>query len=241
MYVQAVARHLVRSGQQIVVKSGWREVFSQLPVKVLPFDRSADINCHYTLRKGQPTNQFQDCCLQAGIKEAVDFRLDWAVTDWDLIESVRLKAKGRKVILVQMARRPMDRLDGYGDELLPQRDAYQACVDALSAEAFTVLIGSGKPMYEVTGASLDLTQKTTVSQLLDLGKSCDGLLGYCSLFVPLAEQFSKRALYVWARAGLRSRTPYIRQITPQKILHRKDLLKTVCDDEDVLGALDAVL
>lgn len=241
MYVQAVARHFVKNGHQIAVKSSWSEVFSQLPVKVLPFERHADINCHYTLRKHYRTDQFQDCCLQAGIKEPVDFKLDWAITDQALVDSVGEKAKGRKVILVQMARRPMDRIDGYGAELLPYQGAYQACVDGLSQHAFTVLVGAGHPVYEVKGTSLDLTNKASVSQLLDLAKSCDGLLGYCSLFVPLAEQFSKRALYVWARAGLRSRTPYIRQITPQKILHRKDLLKAVCDDEDVLGALNAVL
>jgi hypothetical protein len=68
-----------------------------------------------------------------------------------------------------------------------------------------------------------------VRDLLDVASVADGFLGYCSFMVPLAESFSKPALFVWSHRGLRAPQAYVRQITPQKILHR-DTSHFVMDD-----------
>ena len=77
-------------------------------------------------------------------------------------------------------------------------------IDALKGMAFLIQIGSGEPLFRFTGIDLDLTDQTSVCDVLDLASVADALLGYCSFFVPLAESFRKPALLVWSRAGLKS-------------------------------------
>ena len=135
----------------------------------------------------------------------------------------------------------MDRRDGFARELLPKREAYQAAVDGLKGSVTLVMVGAGDPLYELDGIDVDLTNRTSVAGLLDIASQADGFLGYCSFFVPLAESFNKPALFVWAKTGLKSRTGYIRQIAPKKILHRASSLYAIDDQPiDVLPFLGQV-
>ena len=68
-----------------------------------------------------------------------------------------------------------------------------------------------------------------LKQLLDLASVSTALVGYCSFFVPLAEAMAKPALFVWSRRGLKSGVPFVRQITPQKVLHKRTSI-AVMDD-----------
>lgn len=48
--------------------------------------------------------------------------------------------------------------------------------------------------------------------------------------MPLAESFDRPALFVWSRRGLRSPRAFISQITPNKILHKRETSRHVIDD-----------
>lgn len=220
LYLQSVARHLVMQGHLVEVCSKWPDVFLPLGdwVTVSPFRRDRiDRLAHYSQRKDQKTDQFVDCCLQAGIKEPVDLRLDWTIRNRALVD--RVKAHGKPIVLVQLPREPMDRKDGYGRDLLPDCRVIQRAIDALHGHALIVQVGSGAPLYRFERIDMDFAGMTSVSDLLDLAFACDAMLGYVSFFVPLAESFCKPALFVWSRRGLSSKTDYIRTITPAKILH----------------------
>lgn len=222
LYLQSVVRHLILQGHRVEACSKWPDVFRPLGdrVKVSPFRRDhIDRLAHYAQRKAQPTDQFRDCCIQAGILEPVELRLDWQRTG-SLAGEVIAAAGGRPLVLVQLPRFPMDRRDGYGIELLPDCRVIQRAIDLIGRRAFTVQVGSGAPLYRFGGLDLDLAGGTTVADLLDLASAAAGFLGYVSYFVPLAESFSRPAMFVWSRRGLQSKTDYIRTITPQKILHR---------------------
>lgn len=232
LYLQAVVRHLVkRDGLKLKVCSDWPDVFLPLGdrVQVVPFTRQGiTILAHYTLRKPKEgSTQFQDCCKCAGITEDVEFKLDWPEARGELIDQV--KASGKPVICVQLPRAPMGRSDGFGAELLPDCRVIQRAIDSLKDRATVVQIGAGQPLYQFQGIDIDLANKTTVAQMIDVASVARGMLGYCSFIVPLAECLDKPALLVWSRKGLRSGTPYIRQITPQKILH-KPSSKWILDD-----------
>jgi ADP-heptose:LPS heptosyltransferase len=208
------------------------ELFSQMPgVKAAPFRKTAiDHLAHYSRRKHWPTTQWEDVCIEAGVKEPVPLRLDWQPHDQALVDSLKDRAAGRPVVLVQLPRAPMGRTDGFGHELLPDCRVIQQAVEMLRGRALLVQIGAGRPLFEFKGLDVNLAGRTTVPQLLDIAKCADGLLGYVSFIVPLAEVFDKRALLVWSRRGLKSSTGYIRQITPAKILHKKETSKHVVDD-----------
>lgn len=246
LYLQGVARHLVSKGHQLEVCTGWPDVFRPLTgkVRVSPFRRDrVDKVAHYISRKrASDTDQFTDCCISAGVRETVEFRLDWQVVDptW----SNRLGNRGGPVMLVQLPRAPMDRRDGYGMDLLPDCATIQRAIDALRDRgAFVVQIGRGAPLYRFDRLNLDLANTTSVADALDLAFLADGVLGYCSFLAPLAECLSKPALLVWSRRGLRSSNEFIRQIVPAKIFNKPTsaALMDDCAQEELDKAVDALL
>lgn len=228
LYVQAIVRHLTQRGQNLRVNTAWPDVFRHLGVETAPFSRQGvDILAHYSTRKGiEGTTQFEDCCASAGISEPVDLRIDWP-TRADSFDE-------RPMVLVQLPRAPMGRSDGFGAELLPDCRQIQRAIDVLLGQATIVQVGSGKALHQFKGIDHDLTNRTTIPQLFDLAAACTAMLGYVSFFVPLAESFSKPSLLVWSKRGLKSPHRYIRQITPQKILHKRSsaaILDTAQPDE----------
>lgn len=234
LYVQSVVRHLVEQGQSLRVCTAWPDVFKQLGDRVTtaPFSRQVQILAHYSARKQKPgTTQFEDVCITAGLREKVDLRLDWKAEDAALVAWLKDSADGRPIVLVQLPRSPMGRTDGFGAELLPDCRVIDRAIARLKERkrALIVQVGKGASLYGLHGIDIDLANKTTVRQMLDLSTIASGFLGYVSFLVPLAESFSKPALLVWSSRGLKSRQPYISAITPKKVLH-KPSSRFVLDD-----------
>lgn len=241
IYLAAVVRHLVARGQRLEVCTAWPEVFAAYAdrIKLSPFRRSPiDVLAHYSRRRNWRTRQFEDVCIQAGIQEPVDLRLDWTVTDEGFVR--RLLEPGLPVVLVQMPRAPMGRTDGIGHELLPDCRRIQEAIDRLRGRALIVQIGSGRPLFNFSGIDVDLRDQTSISQLIDAASVASGMLGYVSFIVPLAEALLKPALLIWSRRGLRSSTGFVRLITPAKILERPSSLHVVdnCPPAELEAAVE---
>ncbi len=220
LYLQSVARHLIEKGEYLDICSNWNDVFIPLKGKcdISPFTREKiDIVAHYSQRKAYDTKQFDDCCIQAGIKEKVDLRIDWEIQDKHFVR----KFKGDKsILLVLIYRLPMDRADGFAKELLPDFNVMQGIINQFKDTHKVILCGSGTSLMDYKGIDVDMSNGTSVSQLIDLASISSVMLGYCSFFVPLAESLNKNALFVWSNKGLKSKTDYIRRITPEKILYK---------------------
>lgn len=236
LYLQSVVRHLLaKDPTRLRVRTDYPDVFSQLGdrVETAPFERRADIVAHYAVRKGiEGTTQFQDCCIAAGLREPVALQLDWQTTDQALVDRVR--AGGRPLLVVQLPRAPMGRTDGFGASLLPDCRAIQRVIDVARQTHTIVQIGAGRPLHRFTGIDVNLADKTTVAQLIDVAAAADRCLGYCSFLVPLAESLGKPALFVWSERGLRDGQVYVRRITPAKVLHKPTssaVMDTASDDE----------
>jgi hypothetical protein len=246
LYLQAVVRHLVkRDRAPLKVCCDWPDVFAPLGdmAHVVPFTRAGiSVLAHYSARKGiAGSTQFEDCCIAAGIREPVEFRLDWQPKERELIH--RLRRAGRPIVCVQLPRAPMGRTDGFGAELLPDCRVIQAAIDALKDRAQIVQVGSGVPLHRFKGIDVDLANQTSVAQLLDVASVADGFLGYCSFLLPLAESFDRPALMVWSSRGLRSGQMFVRRITPEKVIH-KATTRAVVDNwpmAQVMERVDAFL
>lgn len=223
IYLQSVVRYYVQKNQPLIVVTDWPDVFYSLKDKVsfIPFTRQyIDIIAHYSGRKSfKDTTQFKDCCLQAGIFEPVKLKIDWQPINLELINQLK---SDKPIIVVQMPRKPMGRNDNFGIDLLPNQKAMQQVIDLVKDKFTIVQIGKGKPVYKLEGIDIDLTDKTSVTDLYDIAYIADGFIGYCSYLVPLAESFGKKGLYVWASKGLKSAEQYINTITPEKILYNSN-------------------
>ena len=228
IYLRSIVEHFIRKGEVVTVCCGYPSVFDGTGATVLPFDRfNIDVLAHYTAGKRKlGTNQWQDICLSAGVE--VPLRFDWTVKNPALIQRLHTQAAGRPLVIVHGGRAPMARVDGFGKELLPEREAFDAALAALS-DCFLVQVGKADQVYPLK-ADVDLNGSTSVSDLLDLGASCDAIVGQCSFVIPLAEAFDKPLLVVWASAGMSpARHYYISSITPSKVLS-KPSSKFVMDD-----------
>lgn len=229
VYLRPIIEHFVRAGRDPVALSNYPEVFEGAGCSVEPFRRErVDVVAHYVMGKGRTdTTQFRDMSIAAGIAEPVPFAFAWPVKNAELVAAVRERAAGRPVVLVHGGRRPMARTDGFGMELLPDPAAFEAAIEGLEG-CHLVGIGRDEPIYPLR-VDQDLKGETTVTDLLDLFATCDGVLAQCSFAVPMSEAFDRPLLAVWAARGLAVTNQYIRQITPKKIL-AKPTSRHVVDD-----------
>lgn len=246
LYLQGVARYFVEKGFYPEVCTLWPDLFRPLAGKLIvsPFRKlKIDKTAHYIGRKkNSETDQFTDCCIACGIPEKVEIRLDWEMVNPGWAETI----KGHTdlpVVLLQLPRAPMGRLDGYGDDLLPDCRTIQHCINMMRGQAFIVQVGAGTPLFRFHGIDLDLANQTTVCDLLDLASLSSGALGYCSFIVPLAESLNRPGLFVWSQQGLRSRNEFIRQIVPQKIFNRPSsrALMDNCTESELIAGVDTFL
>lgn len=218
IYLRPIAEHLIAQGKQVVVLSNFPDIFIGSGATVERFKKErATFVAHYAGRRAQPTTQYEDMCITAGLP-VLPLTFNWKIRNPDLIGELRERADRRKIVVVHGGRPPFGRSDGLGIEMVPRREAFDAVFDAIS-DCFLVCIGMDKQIYPMR-CDWDLSGKTSVSDLLDLGKSADGFVGQCSFIIPLAEVFDKPLLIVWGAKGLISLHPTIRLIKPRKILHK---------------------
>lgn len=230
LYLRPIAEHLVRAGRRMTVMSNFPDVFIDSGCAVEPFRRERiDMVAHYVGGKNNPeTTIWDDLCAHARV--SAPLRFEWAVRNRRLIRGLQEQAAGRPIIIVHGGREPMGRRDKFGIELLPNEAAFGAVISALE-DVLTVRIGRGDEIYRVR-ADADLSNRTSVSDVLDLAWSCSGIVSMCGFPIPLAEAFDKPALFVWAARGLVSANPFIRTVTPEKML-TKASSRVLIDDRPV--------
>ena len=221
VYLRPVVDYFIRAGEPATVMSNFPDVFIGSGAKVEQFNRiNINVLAHYSLdRQNQNSTQFADMLRCAKLPPDVPLRFEWSVRNKALVDGVRAAAAGRPVIIVHGGRTPFGRTDGLGAEILPERAAFDVAVRALR-ECFTVRVGKGPSLYDIPARS-DLTDRTSVSDLLDLIMNCDGVVTQCGYPVPMAECLGKPLLAVWSARGLQSPNPTIASITPAKILSAK--------------------
>lgn len=217
IYLRPIVEHLAQT-KDVIALSHFPEVFIGSGVQVEPFQKSqVDVLAHYSSRRDvQSSTQYNDMLVTARLKD-VPLHFDWKIQSLSLVRDVIDAANGRPIILVHGGRAPFGRSDGYGTEVMPQRRGFVHVLEALD-DCYLVRIGKGA-QYPLK-VHLDLQDLTTVSDVLDLGYICDGIVTQCGYPVPMAECFDKPLLAVWSARGLASQNQIIRTITPRKILSK---------------------
>lgn len=240
IYLRPIAEYFVRNGSQVVALSDHPDVFIGSGASVEPFRRDrVDVVAHYTMGKNVVgTSQFQDMCNAACIRETVPLQIDWTVRNSGLVADLQREANGRPIIVAHGGRTPMARTDGFGAELLPRQRAFDIAMAALR-DCFVVGIGGSIGIRYPLAVECSLIGQTAVSDLLDIASICAGVIGQCSFAIPLAEVFDKPLLVLWSVAGLESSTPYVRSITPAKVLS-KPTSRYVLDDAPEASIQEAV-
>lgn len=228
IYVRPIVDHFVRSGARVTVLSDFPDVFIGSGAEVQPFARDRiQVLAHYVAGKDNPaTNQWQDICRSA--RAECDLAIRWPVQSPARLAAVQSLAGTRPIVLVHGGRAPMGRKDGFGMEMMPDRAAFDLVLAEMPGCFLVGIGGLDGEKYEIP-VDLDLRGKTSVADLLDLATACAAVVAQCSFAVPLAEVFDKPLLAVWAAPGMQSPTPYVRTITPAKILSKPTSTHVVDD------------
>jgi hypothetical protein len=221
LYVRAVAEYLLSKGERLQVCTRYPDAFIGLDVSIAPFDRAnIDILAHYANDKQKKgSTQWQDICSSSKINGA-PLHCDWEIRNTVLVHQLREAANGRPIILAHGGKKPMDRSDGIGIEILPSKEAFDEVLYALSARCCLVKIGHGTDRVYDFDAEIDLSNKTSIPDLLDLFKACDGAVGQCSFIIPACEMFDKPLLCVWGSSVSFSPHWFVKAVTPEKILSK---------------------
>lgn len=221
LYLRPLVEHYEKSGLQVQVLSDYAEIFLGTAAEVQPFGRNGvNVLAHYSWAKAHSgTTQWDDICRSAGFAKSLELGFKWKVCNPKLIEKVRIAADGRPIALVHGGRIPMGRKDGFGIEILPQREAFCDVLQVMR-DFFLIRIGRAEEQVYQLPVNLALT-RTSVADLLDLASICDRVVAQCSFAVPLAEVFDKPLLAIWAEKGFRASSSFVRLITPQKVLSKK--------------------
>lgn len=232
VYLRAIAEHFAKGGEKVVACTNYPEVFKSSRVTPEPFRKTdVDVVAHYVTGKAREgTTQWQDVCIAAGVADPVPFSFPWYPRRPGIVEDVRALAGDLPIVLVHGGRVPMQRTDGFGIKLIPERAAFEAVLEEVARGCFLVAVGGADFVYELP-FDYDLRGATTLPDLLDLFHGCDGVVGQVSYAVPMAEVFDRPLLAVWSSEGLADPHPYVRQITPQKVLS-KDSSGFVLDSLD---------
>lgn len=243
VYLQAVVGYLIKNGQQnLEVCTNWPDVFEHLEphavtgkdnvrrvvnpggkFDIVPFSRMRiDFVAHYTGRKQVAgTSQMEDCFISATLSHKVTPELNWKVTDQALVDSIKKEAGARRIIFFQHLRPAMDRKDGFGNEMIPTPNSIRDVLNAMKREGdtFVVKVGLGESLDDV-GYDLDLRNKLSVKQLLDVATVADLFVGQCSLIIPISECLQVPSVIVFGHGIRTSQHPFIRSICPEKLLLR---------------------
>lgn len=222
IYLRAVAEHL---GKNHVYLTNYPEIFDGFSVE--RFSKRADLNVSYVPFKGRPeTTQWNDTCDAAGMSRGAEFSFPWTVKNHDLVES--LKARGR-ILYVHLPRPPMNNHTGRTMDLVPDYNVMQKCIDWLRGRGFVaVQIGKGDRLFNLD-IDIDLSDQTSVSDVVDIASVSTAFIGQCSFMTPLSEVFNGPSLTVFARSGLNSANPFFSQITPAKVLSKPTSIHIVDD------------
>lgn len=243
IYLQAVVAKLLDMGQKnLQVCSSWPDVFYHLNPSVvydaknnpkewdrsgrfelIPFTRSGcHIIAHYTGRKKiKGTSQFEDVFISAGLSPETEPKMDRAVKSERML-AIKKQCGTRPMLVVQHLCQPMGRSDGFGMELIPDPSTFNYMIDILRKKTgcMIVLVGKGESITD-TRCDVDLRNKLSVAELLDVMQLADMIAGHCSLIIPFAEC---RMIPLLVLFGSKVRAPgthpFLHSITPEKLLLR---------------------
>ena len=236
IYLRAIVLHHL--GQPQTVFTMWEDVFSNMrDVKVMPLSDVAlehDYNLRYAfycLHCNMPElknlSQFEMMCRQGGITESVELKIDWGVRNEALVKSVRDAAAGRPIMLVQVPKRP-----GNIEQKLirPNTAAFVSAVRERD-RFFRVIVGNRHFCDDIEECprELDLLDKTSVTDILDLATAADTFLSDPCYLVVLAQAIGKPFECMFSADGLRSNYPKISGVTPERLFHRGSKGKALYD------------
>jgi len=223
IYLRPVAEILKKTISGLTVTTPYVDVFRNSGISVIPFRKDkTDLCVSAGSRKKEPTTQFQDICILAGIPKETELKINWGVFNPALVEQVKSGAQGKPIMLVKSSYMPFGRRDDFGKDLMPDYQKMDNFLGEIGKSYFKVLIGAkDRQYYFFKNIDMDLWSKTTIADLFDVANIADCAVTQVGYTVPMMESFNKKVMIVFSDKGLKSKEEYLRLILPHKLINKK--------------------
>jgi hypothetical protein len=229
--------------------SNYPELFTTLKnVKVYPHRKlnyiitedgkqPIDIRFTYCGRKYTPgTDQYQDSLLSAKVPTYTKLQIPWSIKNKDLAKKIMEDAGYRKIVLVSAPYEPFGREDEWGKELRVNHNSFNTIFNdsKVKENCYIIQIGNKFALHKVS-CNMDLIDKTSVSDLMDLVSISDVCVSQIGNMLPMSEALNTKNFIVYSSSGLKSENKFIAAITPEKTVHYRKLNTSVIDtDSNIL-------
>lgn len=238
IYLRAIALHLAGRGKDVEIFTPWRDVFSDLPVRVRSYSEitgdedwnnaKACLHCRIL----DAPDVFSMACLQAGVMGPVPFRLDWKVRNVELVARVKREAAGRKILMFQ----PLKVARNLNEQLSrPNPAAYAEAIEARE-DHFRVMVGHPRFVQDMNlPHELNLMGQTSVADLFDIATAADTFFGEPSYIPTLADALGKPHTCMFSRRAIESGRTHIRNLKPDRLFHRPHLATVLYDEAECVS------
>ena len=224
IYMNSIANAFHLQYEKVLVRTKYPEIFKYIPgVEPVAFKKGgADLEFNYggRRRNDQTTTQWKDLLITSGLDKNTPYQTIWKLTNTEIINTIQDKSQGKKLLVVSAPHIPFDRLDQFGLELIPNYKKFIPLIKMARDKGYYIIqLGRGKCIFDFgkNMIDLDLKNKTTVCDMMDIGMIGDLFLGQCGNIVPLAEGYKKKLFIVFSQKGLNSNTEFLKNITGRKI------------------------
>lgn len=188
-----------------------------------------DIRFTYCPRKYTPgSNQFEDSCISAKVSESIKLEIDWIIQNDNLVEDILAASLGKKICILAAPYEPFGRDDDFGKLLRIKPDIMQAIVDKYKDKVYFVQVGNNNVLHQIKGI-MNIINKTTVSDLMDLVQVADFTLAQVGNMLPLSEALGTPSFTIFSSDGLKSENRFISSIKPEKVVTYPKINKSVID------------
>lgn len=244
VYAVSIAEYYSKEYDNIYVMSDFPVLFEHLPkVKCfkhkklnhidLPDGRKKDIDKRFTYcgrKYTAGTTQFEDSYLSIHIKEKLEMNISWKVKNNELVDNIRKCAKDKKICILSAPYEPFGRDDEWGSLLRIKPDIMQTIVNNRD-DIYFIQVGNKYALHKISNVDLDLIDKTSVSDLMDLVCICDFGISQIGNLLPICECMNKKNFLIFAITGQNCGNKFIEAVTPEKCVHYKKLNCSVWDND----------
>lgn len=245
IYLRAVAEHLLSQGKQLKLWTRWRDIFSDLPVDIATDKEMADLEnkkdkpehhklnavtacLHCRVPYIMGLDKFTLACLQAGIEEPIELKINWHTADYNLISTIKEKANGKPIMVYQ----PLRKGRTPDDEVMrPKQEAFTAFINS-KTDYFKIKLGHFDYLNDSRNLACDLNfiDKTTPAEALDIVSIADLVVGENCYLPIVAQAMDRKFVLMMARAAAQSERPKVHGVLPHRMVQKPHLGKVIWDE-----------
>jgi len=224
VYVRVICEHIPEITE---VMSDYPEVFEGLPVNVIPHKSNKPANFMRVSYCGDKyrtdTTQWQDIARKAGLQPVPPL-----TSKWDTKEILSTARPPFCVVIKPYI--PMQRNDGFGDDLEIDIENIDEAIKELKNKYYIIQCGKGYKNYN--NAEIDYSDKLSLKEYINLLAVADLVISQPGNALPILEAFGRgKGVFVFTKKGERSSSRFIKAINYNKIVEKKDRI-TWCYDSD---------